>query len=177
MHFPYPRCKRRSPRRIHPKHGNDNPSATLRAAAPRAPENLGGRQPPHIDSSMGSKGVPNASRYIAHNYRLRRARNAPHYRGTFRWSRIVFEDFHHQGRVIRGNNARLKHTQEPDLALGLAKCSRGVHRHIGVEPLTRGCDGWKGRADLERDAVEDQLPAARRLDGASHASVVEGVDR
>src|SRR5262245_12419674 len=39
-HLPFPCCKRRSPRRIHPKYGNDNPSAALLAAAPHTPEEL-----------------------------------------------------------------------------------------------------------------------------------------
>ena len=34
-------------------------------------------------------------------------------------SRIVLEDFHHQGRVVRENDARLQHAQKPDLPLGL----------------------------------------------------------
>ena len=58
-----------------------------------------------------------------------------------------------------------------------SRSSRGVDRHIRVESLTDGGDGGKGRADLKRDTGEDQLLAARRLDRASHASVVEGVDR
>src|SRR5262245_8607529 len=34
--------------------------------------------------------------------------------------RVVLEDFHHQGRVVRDNHAGLKQAQEPGLALGLA---------------------------------------------------------
>jgi hypothetical protein len=37
-HFPSPCCKRRSPRRIQLKHGNDNPSAAFCAATPHTPE-------------------------------------------------------------------------------------------------------------------------------------------
>jgi hypothetical protein len=92
-------------------------------------------------------------------------------------SRVVFEDFHHQGRVVRDNDARLQHAQEASLPLGLAKCSGGVNRYIGVEPLPHGSDGRKSRADFERDAGEDQLLAFGRLDRASHTRVVEGIDR
>jgi predicted unusual protein kinase regulating ubiquinone biosynthesis (AarF/ABC1/UbiB family) len=45
-------------------------------------------------------------------------------------SRIVLEDFHHQCRVVRENDARLQHAQKPDLPLGLAERSGGVDRHI-----------------------------------------------
>src|SRR5262245_23191815 len=58
-----------------------NPSITPQAVHP---EEQGGRQPPHIVSSMRSKGVPNAFRYIANDYRLRRASDAPHHRGPCR---------------------------------------------------------------------------------------------
>ena len=46
-----------------------------------------------------------------------------------------------------------------------------------VQPLAHGRDGREGRADFERDAGEDQLLPASRLDGAGDARVVEGVDR
>src|SRR5260370_30215046 len=51
-------------------------------------------------------------------------------------SPIVLEDFHHQGRVVRDYDARLKHAQQPNLPLGLAESSRGIDRHIGVQALT-----------------------------------------
>src|SRR5215471_2108355 len=43
-HFPFPCCKRRSPRRIHPKHGNDNPSASVKSALLRMTYSLSGQQ-------------------------------------------------------------------------------------------------------------------------------------
>src|SRR5262249_4922403 len=37
--------------------------------------------------------------------------------------------------VVRHNNARLQHAQEPGLPLGLAERSGGIDCHIGSEPL------------------------------------------
>src|SRR5260370_17989236 len=65
----------------------------------------------------------------------------------------------------------------PTWRFGLTECPRGIDRHIGVEPLAYGSHGRKGRADFERYTSEDQLLAAGPHDGASHALVVEGVDR
>jgi serine/threonine protein kinase len=80
-------------------------------------------------------------------------------------SRIVPEDFHHQGRVVRENDARLQHAQKPDLPLGLTERSRGVDRHVRVQPLAHRGHCRKSGADFERDASEDQLLAAGRFDG------------
>src|SRR5579862_6907256 len=48
-------------------------------------------------------------------------------------SPIVLEDFHHQGRIVGENDARLQHAQKPGLPLGLAECTRGIDGHICVE--------------------------------------------
>ena len=95
----------------------------------------------------------------------------------FQVSTEVPEDFHHQGRVVRENDALLQHAQKPDLPLGLTERSRGVDRHIRVQPLTHRGHCRKSRADFEPDASEDQLLAAGRFDGLSYQRVVESVDR
>ena len=90
---------------------------------------------------------------------------------------VVFQDFHHQGRVIRDDHAGLQHTQKTGLALGLAESSGGVDGHIGVEALANGGDRGERSADFEGDACEDQLLATCRDDCLSDFFVVERIDR
>src|SRR5689334_20853150 len=67
-------------------------------------------------------------RHLAHKLRPRHVHGSVDLAGL--WPRVVLEDFHHQGRIIRDNNPRLKHAQEPNLALGFAERSRGIDRYI-----------------------------------------------
>ena len=61
--------------------------------------------------------------------------------GAGLWARVVFQDFHHEGCVIRDDHAGLQHAQKTDLSLGLAEGSGRVDCHIGVEAFANGGDG------------------------------------
>ena len=52
-------------------------------------------------------------------------------------SRIVLEDFHHQGRIVRENDTRLQHAQKPGVPLGLTERSRGVDRLVAKGLVSR----------------------------------------
>ncbi len=45
--------------------------------------------------------------------------------------RIVLEDFPHQSRIVRENDARLEHAQKPNLPLGLTERSYTVTESLG----------------------------------------------
>jgi hypothetical protein len=126
------------------------------------------RQPtPHRLLAIGVRNLP-------HELRPRHVHCTVH--GAGLGSCVVFQDFHHQARVIRDDHAGLQHTQKTDLSFGLAERSGGVDGHIGVEALANGGDGGERRADFEGDARKDQLLAAGRGDGLGNIRIVERVD-
>src|SRR5919204_4839361 len=106
-----------------------------------------------------------------------RAYPLPHRPRGLPVARIVLEDFYHQSCIVTQNYTGLQHAKNPDLTFRLAKGSRSIDRYVSVQSFPDGCDGRKSRTHFERDTGKDQLLAAGGRDGASHARVVECVDR
>src|SRR6266540_5302611 len=91
-------------------------------------------------------------------------------------SGIVLQDLDHQRGVVGEDDPRLLHAQQAHLALRLAEGAGGVDGDIGIVALADRGNRREGGADLQRNAGEDQLLAAGRLDGGCDPGIVPGID-